>query len=148
MSEIPNFTLRFIRQENHLMLSEVTSILVTQNLYDILFQYVISPEKEKQLEDFIKILEKYIKSKPTGPFSMPVADLKFLEEGIEELKLLNWREIPVSLFQIVMEDSSAETTSDSEQLDSVLNLLSGLMLFNRSAVPGQIYIYPTGLITI
>lgn len=144
MSETPKFSLRFIKQENHLMLPEITSILVTQKLYDILFQYVITPEKEKQLENFIKILEQYIKSKPSGPFSLPVKELEFLEEGLQELKLLNWREIPVALFEIILEESGEED-KDTEQLESVIDLLDGLMLFNRSKTTGQIYMYPTGL---
>lgn len=127
------------------MLPEVTSILVTQKLYDILFQYVITPEKEKKLENFIKILEQYIKSKPIGPFSLPVRELEFLEEGLQELKLLNWREIPVTLFEIILEEPSTEEEKNTEQLDSVMSLLAGLMPFNRSATTGQIYVYPAGL---
>ena len=127
------------------MLPEVTSILVTQKLYDILFQYVITSEKEKKLENFIKILEQYIKSKPIGPFSLPVRELEFLEEGLQELKLLNWREIPVTLFEIILEEPSEEEEKNTEQLDSVLSLLAGLMPFNRSTTTGQIYVYPTGL---
>ncbi|HBQ85084.1 MAG TPA: hypothetical protein DD811_01175 [Syntrophomonas sp.] len=145
MSQTPRFSLRFIKQENHLMLPEVTSILVTQKLYDILFQYVITSEKEKKLENFIKILEQYIKSKPIGPFSLPVRELEFLEEGLQELKLLNWREIPVTLFEIILEEPSEEEEKNTEQLDSVLSLLAGLMPFNRSTTTGQIYVYPTGL---
>jgi hypothetical protein len=145
MSQTPRFSLRFVKQENHLMLPEVTSILVTQKLYDILFQYVITPEKEKKLENFIKILEQYIKSKPIGPFSLPVRELEFLEEGLQELKLLNWREIPVTLFEIILEEPSTEEEKNTEQLDSVMSLLAGLMPFNRSATTGQIYVYPAGL---
>lgn len=145
MSETPKFSLRFIKQEKHLMLPEVTSILVTQKLYDILFQYVITPEKEQKLENFIKILEQYIKSKPIGPFSLPVTELEFLEEGLQELRLLNWRELPVAIFAIVLEEPCGEENKDTEQMETVMDLLAGLMLFNRSKTTGQIYVYPTGL---
>lgn len=144
MLETPKFSLQFIKKENHLMLPEVTSILVTQKLYDILFQYVITPEKEKQLENFINILGQYIKSKPSGPFSLPVTELEFLEEGLQELKLLNWREVPVFLFQIVSQDSVDEDNY-ADHLETVLDLLAGMVFFNRSTTAGQIYIYPTGL---
>lgn len=146
MSEIPKFSLRCLKQELHLMLPEVTSILLVQKLYDILFQYVVTPEKEKQLEYFIKLLEKYIKSKPKGPFSMAVDELEFLEEGLQELKLLNWREIPVSLFEIVMEETSPEQENYSEQVEAIISFLEGLVLLSRSkSSPGQIYVYPAAL---
>jgi hypothetical protein len=146
MQEAPKFSLRFIQQENHLMLPEVTSILLTQQLYDILFQYVITPEKEKQLEDFIKILEQYIKSKPSGPFSLPVSELEFLEEGLQELKLLNWREIPVSLFEIVLEQALDGENAYAEQLESVFDLLKTLTVCNPGKTVGQVYVYPSSLI--
>jgi hypothetical protein len=99
--QIPmNFQLNFIKQEQHLMLPRTSSIILTQNLYDILFQYVITPEKEAKLDNFIKILENHIKSKAEAPFSLPVTELEFLEEGLDELKLLNWAEIPVAVFQV------------------------------------------------
>ncbi|HEX3010428.1 MAG TPA: hypothetical protein VHQ70_00120 [Syntrophomonadaceae bacterium] len=144
MAEAPKFSLKFLRQENHLMLPEVTSILVTQKLYDILFQYVITPEKEKQLENFIKILEQYIKSKPKGPFSLPLIKLDFLEEGLQELKLLNWREIPVSLFEIILEETPVDEEDSTNQLDAILEFLDNIILFNRSKdSANQIYIYPS-----
>lgn len=146
MSEIPKFSLRYLKQEPHLMLPEVTSILLVQKLYDILFQYVVTPEKEKQLEYFIKLLEKYIMSKPQGPFSMAVNELEFLEEGLQELKLLNWREIPVSMFEIVIAETSPEQENYSEQVEAVISFLEGLVLLSRSSSsPGQIYVYPAAL---
>ena len=82
------------------MLPNTTSIILVQNLYEVLFQYVIDPEKEAQLKYFINKLESHIKSKPRAPFSMPLDELDFLGEGMQELRLLNWLESPVAVFVI------------------------------------------------
>lgn len=145
MSEIPDFSLHFKKRELHLMLPEVTSILLTQNLYDILFQYVITPEKEEKLKNFIKIVETYIKSKPRGPFSLPLAELEFLGEGLDELKLLNWRQVPVSTFDIIP-TLPADQPDFPEELDNICNYLQSIIVFNRcSNNTSQIYVYPGNL---
>ena len=77
------FQLSFIRQEQHLMLPRTSSIILTQNLYDVLFQYVITTEKEDKLNYFINLLDTNIKIKANAPFSMPISELEFLDEGLE-----------------------------------------------------------------
>ena len=46
MNTVNQYTLTMIRREKHLVLPMVTSIILVQNLYDILFQYVIDAEKK------------------------------------------------------------------------------------------------------
>lgn len=75
MAEPNKFSLKFIREEQqHLMLPTITSIKLTQNLHNALFQYILTEEKEALLKKFIEMLEKHIKRKD-APFSMPIADL-------------------------------------------------------------------------
>ncbi|NLO03967.1 MAG: hypothetical protein GX126_16890 [Bacteroidales bacterium] len=134
------FSLEFIGQEKHLLLPNVTSIILTQNLYDILFQYVISEEKEAQLKSFINMLETHIKSKSRAPFSVPLSDLEFLDEGLQELKLLNWMEVPVSVFHVSLPDDASE-----EDYESTFDLLKEIFTFNRKVNTRHIYIYPQNL---
>ena len=47
------FSMRYIGKEDHLMMPSLTKLVVTQSLYDMLFQYVLTPEKEQRLLDFI-----------------------------------------------------------------------------------------------
>lgn len=142
----PQFQLNFIGREQHMMLPTVTSIILTQNLYEILFQYVITEEKEEQLKEFISLLENHIKSKSQGPFSRPLSELAFLEEGLEELKLLNWLEIPVGLFEIKIDGTSADQEISEKQLEEILDLLPQYLTFNRKGKSNQIYVYPQGLV--
>lgn len=139
MQETIPFSLTMIRREKHLVLPTVTSIVLVQNLYDILFQYVIDAHKEEILEEFIKRLEKHIKSKSATPFSAPLEELEFLNEGLEELRLLNWLEVPVMVFALEME------TEDPELRESVIDSLRNLMMVR--AVPGTnlLYVYPSNL---
>lgn len=137
------FTLSFIREERHLMMPTVKSILVTQALYDILFQYVISKEKEKNLQAFIDLLESHIKSKTKTPFSLPVSDLEFLEEGLEELKLLNWAEIPVSIFAI---NSNRDKNLSESDIDDIMIFLENHMTCCKKKDSKLIYVYPANLV--
>ncbi|MCX5779906.1 MAG: hypothetical protein NTV45_03620 [Firmicutes bacterium] len=145
MSEPKNFRLDFIREEQHLMLPTVTSIKLTQNLYDALFQYLITPDQEVLLKKFIDMLESHIKRKDRSPFSMPVTELAFLDEGLQELRLLNWMEIPVAVFQLSMDDT-IPADDYSDELDKVLSLLERLTVFSRSADNNLIWVYPLLLV--
>jgi len=139
------FQLTFIKQEQHLMLPRTSSILLTQNLYDILFQYVITPEKEEKLNYFINMLETHIKSKAIAPFSMPVSELEFLDEGMEELRLLNWQEIPVAVFRITL-DACLNKDGYDEEIDKIAALLESLMIVRRYKDSDLLYAYPANLV--
>jgi len=142
LTEPRKFQLNYIKQEQHIMLPNTTSIILVQNLYDMLFQYVISPEKEEKLKFFIAKLESHIKSKPRAPFSMPESDLEFLGEGLQELKLLNWLESSVSVFEVKL---TAECDHTEEELDHIYDLLAELFTFNKKADSSCIYVYSNRL---
>jgi len=139
MQDIPAFQLKFIRQEEHLLLPTITSIRVVQHLYDVLFQYAITPQEEERLQWFIGLMEAHIKSKPKAPFSMPLSQLEFLDEGLEELKLLNWMQLPASLFEIITDNN------DEEEIEKILQLLESIFTFNRQGNSNTIIVYPQGL---
>ncbi len=143
MPEPTSFSLHFIRSEQHMMLPTVTSIKLTQNLYNALFQYVYTEEREKLLKKLIEMLESHIKSKASTPFSRPLAELEFLDEGLEELKLLNWHQITVSVFEISLPDGQP---LDEERLEEVLTQLEGLMMFSRPAGSNTLWVYPYTLV--
>jgi len=143
--ELNKFSLKFIREEQHLMLPTITSIKLTQNLYDALFQYVLTAEKEELLKKFIEILEKHIKRKDRAPFSMPIAELEFLDDGLDELRLLNWMEIPVAVFEIAW-DEAVKADNYEEELEKVLSWLEGLMIFSHPADSNMIWVYPYALV--
>ena len=145
MSEPKNFKLNFLRQEQHLMLPTITSIVLTQNLYDVLFQYLITEEKEEKLKKIIGMLENHIKRKDRAPFSMPISSLEFLDEGLEELRMLNWMEIPVAVFQISLDDSIGEDAYEDE-FEKVLNWMEDLMIFSRPEQSDLIWVYPFQLV--
>ena len=136
-----NFRLDFVREEQHLMLPLVSSIKLTQNLYDALFQYLITPEQEVALKKFIDMLENHIKRKDRAPFSVPIAELEFLDEGLQELRLLNWMEIPVAVFQLTL-DESIPAEDYEDELDTILVLLERVMVFSRPADSSLIWVYP------
>ena len=141
MLETKSFNLKFIRQEKHLMLPNVASIVVVQNLYDILFQYVINEEYEVKLKNFIDLLEKHIKTKPLAPFSMPLLELEYLGEGLDELKYIQWMEVPVAVFKLefnIQEDYESE-------LEPILNLLENIWIYNFHLDNMQIWVYPSNL---
>jgi len=140
-----NFKLSFIRQEQHLMLPTVNSIVVTQTLYDTLFQYLITPEKEELLKKFIKMMEDHIKSKDLAPFSQPISALEFLDEGLEEFRLLSWIEIPVTVWEINLDESISEDVYQDE-LERVLNMLESLMIFSRPDKGNILWVYPYNLV--
>ena len=127
------------------MLPTVSSILLAQNLYDVLFQYVVTEEKEEKLKTFIDLLETHIKSKNQAPFSMPLSQLDFLEEGLQELKLLNWYEVPVTVFRITIDDCLNKEDYD-QQLEEAINLLEDLMTISRQKDSDIIWAYPANLV--
>ena len=141
--EMPKFNLQFVNQEKHLLLPNISSIILVQNLYDILFQYAITEDKEQKLKAFINILETHIKSKSRAPFSLPLTELGFLEEGLEELKLLNWMEVPVAKFELQINYTESE---QEVQLSSVLNYLESIMTFKSEKDSNYIYVYPDTLV--
>lgn len=145
MPGINNFSLNFIREEPHLMLPTVASIKLTQNLYNTLFQYVLTPEKEKLLKNFIEMLESHIKRKDKAPFSKPITELDFLDDGLQELKLLNWVEVPVAIFEISLADVN-DAQEQETVLEEVLTHLEGLMIFSRPAQNNIIWVYPYVLV--
>lgn len=134
------FTLNMVRCEKHLVLPTVTSIVLVQNLYDILFQYVIDAHKEELLKAFINQLEEHIKSKSRTPFSAPLEDLEFLNEGLEELRLLNWMEVPVTVFALEIKD-----TDDEEIREAVIEHLRELMIVRPVPGTNLLYVYPSNL---
>jgi len=144
LKETVKFGLDFVKLENHYLLPRLTSIVLTQSLYDILFQYVITPEKEEQLKGFIALLEEHIKSKSPTPFSIPTAELEFIGEGLQELKLLNWMEVPVAEFSIRLEEGSGDSPEEMEQ---VLELLEEMLTFKRKGNSNSIYVYPNKIVT-
>lgn len=145
MNKPAKYQLSFVKQEQHLMLPRTSSILLTQNLYDILFQYVITPEKEEKLNYFINLMETHIKSKAQAPFSMPLSELEFLDEGLEELRLLNWAEIPVSVFQITL-DACLNRDAYDEEIDNICEHLENLMILRHYKGSDLIYVYPSNLV--
>jgi hypothetical protein len=145
LPEPKKFKLNFLGQEQHLMLPTITSIVLTQNLYDVLFQYLITEEKEAQLKKIIGMLENHIKRKDQSPFSMPISALEFLDEGLEELRLLNWMEIPVSVFQLSLDDN-IEKDSYEDELENILNWMEDLMIFSRPENSDLIWVYPYNLV--
>lgn len=141
MPEITDFSLEFVKEEQHLMLPTVASIKLTQNLYDVLFQYLISEEQEAKLKRFIDMLEAHIKRKDQAPFSMPIAELEFLDEGLEELRLLNWMEVPVAVFRLSLPAEVAETDYP-DAVELTLGMLDRLMVFSHPAEGDLIWVYP------
>jgi len=141
MTTLRNFKLEFVREEQHLMLSTISSIKLTQSLYDTLFQYVITEEKEELLKKFINLLETHIKSKDNSPFSLPISELNFLDEGLEELRLLNWMEVPVAVFQLSL-DEKINDDDYQEELDKILTQLERLMIYSRPAEGNLVWVYP------
>ncbi len=143
MKEAIAFDLDFIKSEEHYLLPRLTSIVLTQNLYDILFQYVITPEKEERLKAFISLLEEHIKSKSQAPFSIPASELEFIGEGLQELKLLNWIEVPVAEFSIRLKNGA----DSPEEMEEVLEFLGDILTFKRKGNSDSIYVYPKRFIT-
>jgi len=136
-----NFDLKFLREEQHLMLPTITSIRLTQSLYDALFQYILTDDQEVKLQRFITMLEEHIKRKDQTPFSVPIEDLAFLDEGLQELRLLNWSEIPVAVFELIMPDAVAAEDLEAN-VDRVLDLLGRLIMFTRLPGSNLLLVYP------
>lgn len=136
------FRLVYIKRDTHLRLPAITSVIVVQNLYDILFQYLIDPDLETRLKELISRMESHIKSKSRAPFSLPVADLEFLGEGMEELKLLNWAEIPVATFAI--ESTVPDDTLNQEDMEEILDYLEDIFTF-KHVQDNLLYVYPARL---
>lgn len=142
MSQLYPFNVRYLGQEKHLVLPTVTSIVLVQNLYDALFQYALTPEQEKNLESFIKKLESHIKKKSQAPFSMPVSELEFLGDGLEELRLLNWMELPILKFSVIDAEPDRSAEQEEEILENILESFQDYMIIIRSDNSNVFYAYP------
>ncbi|MEN6390495.1 MAG: hypothetical protein ABFD04_08750 [Syntrophomonas sp.] len=143
MSQLNPFTVNYLGQEKHLVLPTVTSIVLVQNLYDVLFQYVLTPEQEKNLESFIKRLEAHIKKKSRAPFSIPVQELEFLGDGLEELQLLNWMELPVLKFSVELEDGEARSQEQEEEIMvQIMESFQDYMIISRIENSRVFFSYP------
>lgn len=143
MSQLYPFIVNYVKQEKHLVLPTVTSIVLVQNLYDVLFQYVLTPEQEKNLESFIKRLEAHIKKKSRAPFSMPVPELEFLGDGLEELRLLNWMELPVLRFSIVLDDEKELSAEQEEEImEQIMESFQDYMIISRVENSRDFISYP------
>ncbi len=139
MHSVDQYTLTRIRCEMHLVLPTVTSIVLTQNLYDVLFQYVIDDHKEELLKKFIERLELHIKSKSNTPFSAPFEELEFLNEGLAELRLLNWMEVPVTVFSLEINNG------DEEVREAVIDELRNLMVVRPVPNSNLLYVFPANI---
>lgn len=137
------FNMRYFGKEDHLVMPPLTKLVVTQTLYDILFQYVLTPEKEQKLLDFINRVQRHLSDNAyrNTPFSVPVAEMEYLEEGLEELKLLCWQVVPVYVFEIEfsVSGSSPEFESVKDQVDLIL---SDLFVYNWQG-ENRILVYST-----
>ena len=125
------FNMRYLGKEDHLVMPPLTKLVATQALYDMLFQYVLTPEKEQKLLDFINRIHAHLSDNAyrNTPFSVPVAEMQFLEEGLEELKLLCWQVMPVHVFEI--EYSVPVSSPDFEPIkDQVELILSDICVYN------------------
>jgi len=123
--------MRYLGKEDHLVMPPLTKLVATQALYDMLFQYVLTPEKEQKLLDFINRIQTHLSDNAyrNTPFSIPVEEMQFLGEGLEELKLLCWQVMPVYVFEI--EYSVPVSSPDFEAAkDQVELVLSDIFLYN------------------
>lgn len=137
------FNLRYLGKEDHLMMPPLTKLVVTQTLYDILFQYVLTPDKERKLLDFIGRIQVHMSDNAyrDTPFSVPVTEMQFLEEGLEELKMLCWQVVPVHLFAVEfpVPESSCQPEAVKDQADLIL---SDLFVYNWEG-DNRILVYST-----
>lgn len=140
------FNLKYIATEEHFMMPTLTTLVMTQQLYDILFQYLLTPEQEKQLMDFIGLIQKYLDNKAhqKAPFSVNKAELDFLEDGLEELRMLCWQTIPVYVFEVeVCEDSASPSYQTAR--DQMENILMDLFVYTWRG-QNQILVYPPSIV--
>ncbi len=141
MDQSKKFQLNYLREEEHLLMPTRVSILVTQQLYDIFFQYCITREKEELLLSFIKLMETHIKNKDRTPFSFPIADLAAFEEGAEELRLLSWYDRQVQIFAVEIEGEYTE-----QDHEDVLSLLSTIMTCRWNKEKRELYVFPSDVL--
>ncbi|MGE5423476.1 MAG: hypothetical protein ACM3QW_09445 [Ignavibacteriales bacterium] len=140
------FNLKYIETEYHLMMPTLKTLVINQGLYDILFQYVLTPEQEKQLTDFIDLIQRYKDNKAhhKAPFSLPKEDLEFLEEGLEELRMLCWQTIPVMIFEVEMNEAASSPSYQAAR-DQMENILMELFVYTWRGEK-QILVYPPAVV--
>jgi small GTP-binding protein len=73
-----------------------------------------------------------------APFSMPLEELDFLGEGLQELRLLNWMESRVAVVEIEL---LGTVNNQEEEMEAIYELLSDLFTFNKKADSNIIYVY-------
>ena len=142
------FELKFLREERHLSLPNLTSLVLIKEIHDILYQYLVSAEKERLLNAFLDRLKAHVARERegygNGPFSIRIDELQFLEnEGLQELKYMNWVEVPVYVMEIKPKyDPEDERYPEYEE---TLNyVLEELLIYNWAPEPNIIYAYPQG----
>lgn len=96
------FAMKYVGQEEHLMAPPISKLFLAQSLYEVLFQYILDADMEEKLQAFTKKVEAHLDTKTfrKTPFSVPMEEVAFLDEGLSELKLLMWQKIPVFIFEV------------------------------------------------
>jgi len=142
------FELKLLREEKHLALPNLTSLVLIKEIQDVLYQYLVSEEKERLLNAFLDRLRAHLSLERdgNGPFSILIDDLQFLEEeGLEELKYLNWVEIPVYVFEV--KGRIAPDNDDYPEFFTTVNqILDELLVYNWVPGTNLIYAYPQSLL--
>ncbi|ADI01090.1 MAG TPA: hypothetical protein GXX39_09595 [Syntrophothermus lipocalidus] len=142
------FTLKLVRQENHLALPTITSLVLVKEIHDVLYQYLVDEEKERLLNTFLDKLKRHMtrEKEGNGPFSVPVEELRFLEqEGLDELKYMNWLEIPVYVFEVALNVDSSDEKYE-EYVETVFSILDELVVYNRVPGTNLVNVYPQGTV--
>lgn len=142
------FELKLLREEQHMALPHLTSLVLVKEIQDVLYQYLVSPEKERLFNRFLERLKAHISldRDGNGPFSILIDDLNFLEEeGLEELKYLHWAEVPVYVFE-VNGQVQPEDENYPEFLKRVNQILDQLLVYNWVPGTNLIYTYPQALL--
>ncbi|NPV27144.1 MAG: hypothetical protein HPY81_06780 [Firmicutes bacterium] len=140
------FQLKFLREEKHLIKPKLSVRVQSQMLFDVLFQYTKDEAEEVRLKEFIdRIRNTEDGIYGNGPFSVPLAELAYLEEGCKELELMGWVEVPVFVFELVVNSSGEENDEPGPDKGAITDLLAEMFLYNFSPVPNQIYVYPKTL---
>lgn len=140
--------LKMVREEKHLALPNLTSMVLVKEIHDVLYQYLVSEEKERLLNLFLDRLKQHLARNKygNGPFSVRVEELQFLEEeGLEELKYMNWLEIPVYVLEVKVKVSPDDEEYD-EYMETVNHVLDELLVYNWVPGTNLIYTYPQGLL--
>ncbi|MCR4399665.1 MAG: hypothetical protein QHH05_04025 [Syntrophomonadaceae bacterium] len=138
------FELQFLREEQHLALPTLTSLVLVREIHDVLYQYLVDEEKERLFDAFLDMLKRHVsrQREGNGPFSVRIEELNFLEaEGLRELKYMNWIEVPVYVFQVKSRRAPGEAGYEEER-ERVARVLDDLLVYNWAPGTDIIYTYP------